>query len=96
MRTLPRTPIDRNGRVVYVGDSVRVLGLAGDWLEKLPPDERTRVESMIGEILIVDEIDQYGQPWVCKWWPNEEEGTSQSHSIALEPVEMEYVATPSP
>jgi hypothetical protein len=38
-----------------------------------------------------EEIDQYGQPRVRKSWPNEAEGTCQSHAIALEPWEMEYV-----
>jgi hypothetical protein len=62
--------------------------LSGDWYEKLPPDERTLVDSMIGEEFEVEEIDQYGQPWVCKRWPDEAAGTCQSHSIALEPAEM--------
>jgi hypothetical protein len=50
------------------------------------------VDSMIGEIFEVEEIDKYGQPWVCKRWPNEAEGTCQSHSVALEPREMLCVA----
>ena len=46
---------------------------------------------MIGEIFEIEQIDEYGQPWVRKSWSNEEEGTCQSHSIALEPSEMEVV-----
>jgi hypothetical protein len=65
-----------------------VLRLSGEWYEKLPVDERSRVDSMIGEEFAVEEIDEYGQPWVCKRWPNEAEGTCQSHSIALEPGEF--------
>ena len=72
-----------------VGSHVRVLGLSGEWFNSLPAEERLRVTSMIGEVFEVEEIDEYGQPWVRKSWPNEAEGTCQSHSIALEPNEME-------
>jgi hypothetical protein len=84
-------PVDRNGRRVAVGALVRIVDLSGSWLEQLPPDERIRVESMVGEVFPVEEIDDYGQPWVRKNWPNESEGTCQSHSIALAPREMELV-----
>ena len=46
---------------------------------------------MIGEVFEVEEIDEYGYPWVRKSWPNEAEGRCQSHSIALEPHEMELI-----
>jgi hypothetical protein len=92
---VPREPIDCNGRLVSVGSLVRVLRLSGNWFDQLPPDERTRVESMIGEIFPVDEIDEYGQPWVRKSWPNEAEGTCMSHSVALEPSEMQYIGESS-
>ncbi len=88
MHTSPRQPIDCNGTLVRVGSRVRVLALSGDWYDKLPGDERQLVDSMIGREFAVEEIDEYGQPWVCKRWPNEAEGTCQSHSIALEPMEM--------
>jgi hypothetical protein len=90
MNSFPRQPIDRNGKVVAVGSLVRVLSLSGDWLDRLPPDERSDVEWMIGRVFPVEEIDEYGQPWVRKSWPNEAEGTCCSHSVALEPHEMEY------
>ena len=45
---------------------------------------------MVGEVFEVDEIDDYGHPWVTKWWPDEGGGTF-SHSIALLPEEMEKV-----
>ena len=83
-----RQPVDRNGALVRVGSRVRVFAFSGDWYEKLPTDERERVDSMIGEIFEVEEVDAYGQPWVCKRWLNEAEGTCQSHSVALEPSEM--------
>jgi hypothetical protein len=93
--SLPREPIDRYGRQVSVGSLVRVLKLSGDWFDQLPPDERAKVESMIGETFRVEEIDEYGHPWVRKSWPDEAEGTCTSHSVALEPSEMECVDEPS-
>lgn len=94
MNTTPRAPIDKDGKIVTVGSLVRILHLSGDWFDKLPHDERANVESMIGEVFPVEEIDDYGQPWVCKRWPNEQDGTCHSHSIALEPSEMEKVNEP--
>ncbi len=57
----------------------------------MPENEKENVQSMVGEVFVVEEIDEYGQPWVRKSWPNEAEGTCNSHSVALEPREMEYV-----
>jgi hypothetical protein len=88
---MARQPIDCNGKLVALGSRVRILSLSGDWYEKLPTDERVSVDSMIGEVFAVDEIDKYGQPWVSKSWGSEEEGTCNSHSIALEPKEMLFV-----
>jgi hypothetical protein len=88
---MPRQPLDRNGKLVSVGSLVRVLKLSGAWFEQLPIDEKPRVESMIGEVFSVEEIDEYGQPWVRKSWPNEAEGTCNSHAVALEPEEMELI-----
>lgn len=84
-------PQDRNGRPVSVGSRVRLIGLSGRWLDELPPDEKQDVLSMIGEVFEVEEIDEYGHPWVRKSWPNEDEGKCHAHSIALEPQEMELV-----
>jgi len=92
---IPRQPIDRNGKVVSVGDLVRVIGLSGDWFDNLPSDERERVESMIGEVFAIEEIDEYGHPWVCKWWQDKEADTAQSHSVALDPSELEFVSGPN-
>jgi hypothetical protein len=85
------SPIDINGSPVTVGSKVRLLSLSGQWLEDLPAEERFDVMSMVGEILIVEEIDEYGHPWVRKSWPNEAEGRCYSHSVALEQHEMEVV-----
>ena len=88
MTILPRRPVDCHGVLARVGSRVRVLSLSGEWFDNLPEEERPLVESMIGEVFAVEEIDKYGQPWVCKRWPNEAAGTCRSHSVALEPHEM--------
>jgi hypothetical protein len=86
-----RSPTDKNGNVVSVGTRVRLLSLTGQWLLDLPADEKADVFSMIGEVFEVEEIDEYGQPWIRKSWPIEAEGKCHSHSIALEPSEIEVV-----
>jgi len=88
MSTPPR---DKTGKPVQIGSRIRLLSLSGNWLEELPHDEKQDVLSMIGEVFEVEEIDEYGHPWVRKSWPNEAEGKCHSHSIALEPQEMELV-----
>lgn len=94
MTGFPSRPQDRNGRPVGVGARVRLVGLSGKWLEELPPEEKRDVLSMIGEVFVVEEIDEYGHPWVRKSWPDEDAGRCHSHSIALEPQEMELVNEP--
>ena len=91
-RILNPLPKDKHGNSVKVGTAVRLLSLSGKWLEELPTEERSDVISMIGQIFEVEEIDEYGKPWVCQSWPNEAEGKCHSHLIALEPDEMEVVS----
>jgi len=86
-----KPPVDKAGNIVHVGARVRLLGLSGKWLDELSADEKRDVLSMIGEVFEVEEIDEHGHPWVSKSWPNETEGKCHSHSIALEPQEMELV-----
>ena len=94
MTTPPTQPIDRNGKAVRVGAHVRLIALSGNWLAELPKGEKQDVLSMFGEVFCVEEIDEYGHAWIRKSWPNEEAGTCHSHSIALEPQEMELVSEP--
>jgi hypothetical protein len=84
-------PTDKHGRLVEIGARVRLITLSGKWLDELPSEERLDVLSMIGEVFVVEEIDEHGHPWIRKSWPNEDEGKCHSHSIALEPQEMEVV-----
>lgn len=85
-------PRDRNGERVSIASQVRIVALSGRWFDELPSDERVRVESMIGEIHLVDEIDEFGNPWVSAFWPDGGEGHCVAHSVALAPEEMELVA----
>lgn len=89
------SPRDRHGNLVTAGAHVRLLCLTGRWIEELPDEEKRDVLSMIGEVFEVEEIDEYGHPWIRKSWPNEE-GTCHSHSIALEAHEMELVDETAP
>lgn len=82
---------DEHGNVVSVGTRVRLVSLAGQWLEGLPGDERPAVLSMIGETFEVEEIDEYGQAWVRKSWFDSQGGICNSHSIGLAAHEMEVV-----
>jgi hypothetical protein len=81
-------PKDRNGRNVTVGSRVRVVSLAQTFLDSLPENERDELESMIGEVFEVHEIDRYGSPWVGKGWSSGE-GEYKGHSVALGSDEME-------
>ena len=89
-------PKDKNGRTVSIGSRVRILSLSGDWFDNLPEDEVLDVQSMIGDVFEIEEIDEYGSPWVRKSWLNEKEGSCKSHSIALAQDEMELVDAPVP
>jgi len=73
---------------------VRVLAVPESVLNRLPPDEASRVRSMVGAALSVYEIDEWGSAWVLKWW---DLGKSEaaSHSLALAPHEMEVVPSAS-
>jgi hypothetical protein len=84
--------LDIHGKPVHVGDRVRVLSLSGKWLDNLASAEKNDVLSMIGEIFEVEEIDEYGQAWVRKLWPDEAEGTCLSHSVALKQDQIEVIA----
>jgi hypothetical protein len=75
---------------VSVGSRVRVLAVPVLLKRDLPADEWAAVESMLGEVFEVNEIDEWGQAWVQKWW-GEGDGVKRSHSIGLDPHEMERV-----
>ena len=81
---------DRFGVEVIKGTRVRILTV--DAILKLPleDEEKERIQSMLGEVLNVYEVDEQGFAWVEKWW-HEGNEKSRSHSIALASEEMEVV-----
>lgn len=62
-RPAPASVTDRHGQPVTVGSHVRVLSIPESVLRPLPPDERADLESMLGEVFEVYEIDEWGQAW---------------------------------
>ena len=82
------SPVDRLGKSVVVGTRVRVLKIASFLKDTLPPEEWDELKTMVGEVFPVCEVDEYGSPWVEKWFKSEEEG-SYCHSLALAPDELE-------
>jgi hypothetical protein len=86
-----KIPKDCNDIELGTGSRVRLLSLSGQWLNELPPDEIADVKSMIGKLFVIEEVDNYGQPWIRKSWIDSIEGTCHGHSIALEPHEAKCV-----
>ncbi len=81
---------DFNGAQIFVGAKVKVLFIDQSIMNGLPPSEVNDINSMLGEIFEVYEIDEYGQAWVEKWW-HLGEGKSYSHSLGLSSTELELV-----
>jgi hypothetical protein len=73
---------------VTVGSHVRLLALPMVLKPDLPADEWVALESMLGEVFQVIEVDEYGRAEVEKWWDCGD-GVSHSHSLWLDPHEME-------
>ena len=91
MSKSPQHTQDRLGSQVNEGTRVRVVEISLSVLEPLAAPEIARVQSMLGEVFSVYEVDEWGRAWVEKWWREGEEH-SLSHSLALEPQEMEVVS----
>ena len=84
------TTKDRNGILVEVGSTVRVLHIRDSVITRLTPTEAREIRSMKGEVLEVYEVDDWGSAGVKKWWKASNR-KSFSHSLALTPDEMEIV-----
>jgi hypothetical protein len=84
-----RVAIDKNGAEVRVGDFVRVVEIPSD-ITLFNDEERRCVNSMLGEVFEVEEIDPLSCAEVTKWWTLGE-GLSMSHSLNLSAQEMELV-----
>ena len=84
---------DINGTPVGIGTRVRLLKIAEFLRRDLPKEEVDQLESMIGGIFEVTEIDEYGSPWISSSWP-QGEGQCHGHSLALDSDEMVVVSQP--
>lgn len=89
-RVGPKTVVDLRGSEVSVGTRVRVLSLPSGVIEKIEKGEVDRVLSMVGDLLEVEEIDEYGCAWVTKWWDGGPDRRN-AHSLALSAENMEVV-----
>ena len=83
--------IDRFGRIVEIGDKVRLLAIRSSILDRLAGNERTDVSSMLGQILEVFDVYDDGLVWVNLWW-NKGNGKTESHSIAVDTEAIELVS----
>ena len=84
---------DINGDPVYVGTWVRVLRISDSVLAQLSESEAEAARAMEGDVLEVQEIDEWGGAWVEKSW-READGTTVSHALGLGPTQMQIVEQP--
>lgn len=84
-------PIDRHGKKVTAGISVRITRLDPRGLSGLEEDDRQRALSMIGETFVIEEVDEYGHPCVFKKFEGTGPDNCVFHSITLDPDEFEVV-----
>ena len=73
-----------------VGCCVRVLEVPASLQRDLPADEWADVSSMLGQVLEVYELDEWGQAWVQQVFPHRD-ASYHSHSLGLDPHQMERV-----
>lgn len=81
---------DTYGKPVTVGTRVRVLSLPAGVIDMVDAEEVDRVKSMVGEVLEVEEIDEYGCAWVTKWWDVGDDD-KDAHGLSLSAENMEVV-----
>ena len=80
------------GQTVRAGDRVKVIGYSDAFMKSLLPEDHAHISLMIGDVFVVEEIDDGGQAWITKW-RSLGGGETDAHGIGLAPSEMEL--TPS-
>jgi L-arabinose isomerase len=83
-----QSTVDAHGNTVDAGTRVRVLAIDDSAFAELDETNRERVRSMLRQELAVYEVDPYGRAWVEQWW-HEGSAHATSHSLALDPHQME-------
>jgi len=81
---------DCHGREVRVGSRIRILKIAAFLQRDLPSDEWAELQSMVGEVFEVTEIDERGRALIEKLF-DAPPGETRSREYAMEPDEMEVV-----
>ena len=92
-RGLAPTPsvVDRHGKPVVVGTNVRMLEVTEALRNRIPKKEWAELQTMVGEVFMVYEIDEHGAAWVEKVWLGRKGNRRSSHHYALDSHEMEVV-----
>jgi hypothetical protein len=78
------------GHAVRVGDRVKVIGFSDVFMNSLQPEDHRQIPQMIGEVFVVEKIDDGGQAWVTRWW-SLGDGETDAHGIGLASSEMELI-----
>jgi hypothetical protein len=65
---------DRHGNLVKLGDVVRVLEIAQDFIDILPDDEKSHILGMLNNEYEIDEFPEEGKASVSIWWQIEDGG----------------------
>lgn len=81
---------DSRGRLISVGMKVRVLAIDAAITNKLPEKALGDINSMLGGVFEVYEIDEHQHAWVEKWWGLDTKNP-YSHSLALINSQIEIV-----
>ncbi|MBC5768706.1 hypothetical protein [Ramlibacter albus] len=89
--TTPRLGVDRSGQVIEPGDRVRLLAIRPSILKRLAGSELADVSSMLGQELEVFDVYDDGLVWVSLSW-SRSDGTTEIHSIAVDPQAIELIA----
>jgi len=74
---------------VAAGTRVRVLEVAESVMKDLPAEECQELQAMIGATFRVSAVDEHGAAWVDTRLVRRADGYRHSHSLALDPHEME-------
>ena len=77
-------PFDKEGNMLNVGDSVKVLHIP-EWVYGgLRPDSVEAIRACEGDVMTIDEIDDHGYIWVQKIVVNDN-GVQRAHSFSNDP-----------
>jgi len=81
---------DKHGNLVELGDIVRVLEIAQDFLAILPEDEKPHILGMLNNEYEIDDFPEEGKASVSIWWEIED-GISGYGGLYMLPYEFELV-----